>query len=66
MNNIEESNTLIVMDLLDNNTAENKHVLVMIDAQTKFVTVAATKSDSENVSETISLKNTVNYRKHFD
>ena len=57
MNNIVESDKRIVVDLLDNNTVENKHVLVMIDAQTKFGTVAATKSDSENVSETISQNN---------
>ena len=57
MNNIVESDKRIVEDLLDNNTVENKHVLVMIDAQTKFGTVAATKSDLENVSETISQNN---------
>ena len=57
MNNIVESDKRIVVDILDNNTVENKHVLVMIDAQTKFGTVAATKSDSENVSETISQNN---------
>ena len=58
MNNTVESDKLIVLDLLDNNTVENKHVLVMLDAQTKFVTVTSTKSsDSENVSETISQNN---------
>ena len=39
-----ESDKCIVIDLLDNNTVENKHALVMIDP---FVTVAETKSDSE-------------------
>ena len=60
MNNIVESDKRVVIDFLDNNTIENKHVLVMIDTQTKYVTVTATKLDSENVSETISQNNNSN------